>query len=212
MATVVFLLVLWPVDGPAMANKFSTCWGLHLILLQLTSLRQYKLLFVNLFGSNILSLVTIFIALASWIVLKGAAPVPVAAICFVSILLVFAVTASIAIWNQDCIRRFRGNTSFRASLDVSGIICSFIVIAISIVILAEEIQQNNQGCHVIILVWSTLAPLMVLCVIIFSVSFVIWRCGGGARSQGEQQGGRELQNLNGINADQEPEPEYFQRS
>ncbi|XP_041068435.1 uncharacterized protein LOC121291396 [Carcharodon carcharias] len=176
------------------------------------SLRQYKLLFLSLFSSNILSLVAIFTALAFWIVLKGAAPMSVVAICFVAILLIFAVTASIAIWNPDSIRRFLGNTSFRASLDVSGIICSFIVIAISVVILAEEIQQNNQGCHVIILAWSTLAPLMVLLVIIFSVYFVIWRCGDGARSQGEQQGGRELQSLNGINADQEPEPEYLQRS
>ncbi|XP_067865337.1 uncharacterized protein [Heterodontus francisci] len=175
------------------------------------SLRHDKLLFLSLFSSNTLSFVAIFIALASWIAIKGAGPLSVVTLCLVAILLALAVTAAIAVWNSGClcIERLRGNTGFRASL---SLICSFIVMVISIVILAEEIQQSNQGCDVTILTWSILIPLLVVCITVFSIFFVIWcwrndERNSDARNQQAQQVNGERLELNGIRPDQEPEPE-----
>ncbi|XP_067865080.1 HEPACAM family member 2-like [Heterodontus francisci] len=76
------------------------------------SLRHDKHLFLSLFSSNTLSLVAIFIALASWIAIKGAGPLSVVTLCLVAILLAFAVTVTIAVWNSGClcIKGLFGNT------------------------------------------------------------------------------------------------------
>ncbi|XP_078073551.1 uncharacterized protein LOC144496857 [Mustelus asterias] len=163
-----------------------------------------KPFFWILLNSNILSLAATIISLASWIVIKGASSISVVALCFVFILFAFVLFATIAQWNLGCIKKFRGSKGFRASLDVSCIMSSFIVIAVSIVILVEEILQIDRGCQVVIMTWSILAPLMLLFVIIFSVFFAIW-CyvkedkNDGTRGQDEQQDDAENQHLNGTN-------------
>uniref|UniRef100_UPI00398E5F9C uncharacterized protein n=1 Tax=Pristiophorus japonicus TaxID=55135 RepID=UPI00398E5F9C len=172
------------------------------------SLRQPKRLFLSLFISNTLSLVANFIALTSWIAIKGNSPASVVALCFVSVLLVLAGSVTIVIWNMGClcIWKFLANIGFRALIDFCGIMCSIIVMTVSIIILAEEIQLNNQGCQFTILTWSILIPLLAVCAVIFAVSFAIWRCktednNGDAANQ--HQDGRELQALNGIKPEQE---------
>ncbi|XP_067829868.1 carcinoembryonic antigen-related cell adhesion molecule 1-like [Heptranchias perlo] len=174
-------------------------------------LRQPKLLFLGLLSSNTLSLVAIFIALTSWIVVKGATSVPVAALCTVSVLLILAVTETIAIWNLGCpcVWTFLKKTGFRALIDLSGMMSSFIVMVISIVILLEEIQQNSQGCHITILTWNILIALFIVCVMIFAISFAIWRCkdedtNSDANNQQAEQNNGELQQLNGIIRSDQP--------
>ncbi|XP_051899425.1 uncharacterized protein LOC127585777 isoform X1 [Pristis pectinata] len=148
------------------------------------SLKQSKLLFLLLFICNNVSLVAISIALIFWIVIKGAASVPVVALCIALILLAFNVCLTISIGNLGCkcISRFLDSTGLRASIDFCGIISSFVVIVFSIVILVEEIQQSNEGCYVTILTWSILPPLFTVLAVIFIASVAVWWKGNGDTS------------------------------
>ncbi|XP_078422535.1 uncharacterized protein LOC144695533 [Cetorhinus maximus] len=167
--------------------------------------------FLILLISNILSLVAIVIDLISWIAIKGASFVAVVALIVGVILLVLALTATIATWNLGClcIKEFLKRAGFRVSLDASSLICSIIVIVISISTLAEEIQQNNQGCHVTFLTWSILASILVTSVIFLSVASAIWCCRNEDRNEDEnqnvQQADEELQEIHCLNPNQEPE-------
>ncbi|XP_051899403.1 uncharacterized protein LOC127585771 isoform X3 [Pristis pectinata] len=148
------------------------------------SLKQSKLLFLLLFICNNVSLVAISIALIFWIVIKGAASVPVVALCIALVLLAFNVCPTINIGNLGCkcISRFLDSTGLRASIDFCGIISSFVVIVFSIVILVEEIQQSNEGCYVTILIWSILPPLFTVLAVIFIASAAVWWKGNGDTS------------------------------
>ncbi|XP_072887280.1 uncharacterized protein [Hemitrygon akajei] len=154
------------------------------------SLRQLKYLFLLLFICNTLSLLVISIALISWIAIKGAASASVVALFIVVVLLPLNVCLTITIWNQgcQCIRTFLDCTGLRASIDLCGIMSSIIVIAISIVILAEEIQQSNQGCHVSYLTWSIVAPLITVAVIIFFSFLIVWKRGSSSSSESNNEG------------------------
>ncbi|XP_041069466.1 uncharacterized protein LOC121291884 [Carcharodon carcharias] len=145
--------------------------------------------FLILLISNILSLVAIVIALISWIAIKGASFVAVVALIVGVILLVLALTATIATWNLGClcIKEFLKRSGFRVSLDASSLICSLTVIVISIPTLAEEIQQNNQGCSVTFLTWTILVPILVTCVIFPTVISAIWCCRNEDRNEDNNQ-------------------------
>ncbi|XP_072331495.1 uncharacterized protein [Scyliorhinus torazame] len=166
--------------------------------------------------SNISSLVAIVVALASWIAIKGAASVSVMALIFVVSLLVLALTYTISLWSlkHQCVTAFLKCAAFRGLLDTSCATCPFIVIAISIAILAEEIQQNNQGCRAVYLTWWILGAILVTFVIILSMASVTWFCrnkDGNSRAENhqEQQAGRELELLNipGPNRELESSPD-----
>ncbi|XP_072886924.1 uncharacterized protein [Hemitrygon akajei] len=154
------------------------------------SLRQLKYLFLLLFICNTLSLLVVSIALISWIAIKGAASASVVALFIVVVLLPLNVCLTITIWNQgcQCIRTFLDCTGLRASIDLCGIMSSIIVIAISIVILAEEIQQSNQGCHESYLTWSMVAPLITVAVIIFFSFLIVWKRGSSSSSESNNEG------------------------
>ncbi|GCB79057.1 hypothetical protein scyTo_0017830 [Scyliorhinus torazame] len=124
--------------------------GLMLLCCSKEPLRQAPMnygrqVFRILLFSNISSLVAIVVALASWIAIKGAASVSVMALIFVVSLLVLALTYTISLWSlkHQCVTAFLKCAAFRGLLDTSCATCPFIVIAISIAILAEEIQQNT---------------------------------------------------------------------
>ncbi|XP_062904278.1 uncharacterized protein LOC134346689 [Mobula hypostoma] len=153
------------------------------------SLRQPKYLFLLLFICNTLSLVVISIALISWIAIKGASSAPVAALFIVVVLLPLNGCLTIIIWNLgcQCIRKFLDCTGLRASIDLGCIMSSILVIAISIVILAEEIQQSNQGCHVSYLTWSTVAPLIIVAAIIFFSFLIVWKRDSSSSSESNDQ-------------------------
>ncbi|XP_059826738.1 uncharacterized protein LOC132394504 [Hypanus sabinus] len=169
------------------------------------SLRQLKYLFLLLFICNTLSLLVISIALISWIAIKGAASASVVALFIVVALLPLNVCLTITIWNQgcQCFRKFLDCTGLRASIDFCGIVSSVIVIAISIVILIEEIQQSNQGCHVSYLTWSTVAPLIIVAAIIFFSFLIVWKRGSSSSSESNNEGTPQEQiRMNQL--DQEP--------
>ncbi|XP_062904328.1 uncharacterized protein LOC134346702 isoform X2 [Mobula hypostoma] len=123
--------------------------------------------FQSLINCNILSVVGAFVALISWIVIKGAVFIPVVALCTVSALF-------LAILKFSCSfnGKFQGKKGSQPFIALSG----FIIIPISITVLKEEIQQNNQSCHTTILTWSIPIALLVSCVIIMSVFFATYCC------------------------------------
>ncbi|XP_059825176.1 uncharacterized protein LOC132393798 [Hypanus sabinus] len=129
--------------------------------------------FQSLIICNILSVVATFAALISWIAIKGAAFISVVALCTVSVLFL-AIITPIVILKFGCsfngkFQRTKGSQPFIA---LSG----FIIIPISITVIKEGIQQNNQSCHTTNLTWSIPIALLVSCVIIMSVFLVIYRC------------------------------------
>ncbi|XP_059826758.1 uncharacterized protein LOC132394512 isoform X3 [Hypanus sabinus] len=164
------------------------------------SLRQLKYLFLLLFICNTLSLLVISIALGSWIAIKGAASASVVTLFIVVALLPLNVCLTITIWNQgcQCIRKFLDCTGLRASIDFCGVMSSVIVIAISIVILIEEIQQSNQGCHVSYLTWSTVAPLIIVAAIIFFSFLIVWKRGSSSSSESNNEGTPQDPTLSGF--------------
>ncbi|XP_062904326.1 hemicentin-1-like isoform X2 [Mobula hypostoma] len=91
--------------------------------------------FQSLINCNILSVVGAFVALISWIVIKGAVFISVVALCTVSALFLAIITPT-DILKFGC--SFKGSQPFIA---LSG----FIIIPISITVLKEEIQQNNRN-------------------------------------------------------------------
>ncbi|XP_072115101.1 uncharacterized protein [Mobula birostris] len=128
--------------------------------------------FQSLVNCNILSVVGSFIALISWIAIKGAVFIPVVALCTVSALLL-AIITPIVILKFGCSfnGKFQGKKGSQHFIALSG----FIIIPISITVLKEEIQENNQSCHTTILTWSIPIALLVSCVIIMSVLFATYR-------------------------------------
>ncbi|XP_072886317.1 uncharacterized protein [Hemitrygon akajei] len=129
--------------------------------------------FQSLINCNILSVVATFVALISWIAIKGAAFISVVALCTVCALFL-AIITPIVILKFGCsfngkFQRTKGSQPFIA---LSG----FIIIPISITVLKEEIQQNNQSCHTSILTWSIPIALLVSCVIIMTVFLATYRC------------------------------------
>ncbi|XP_072115103.1 uncharacterized protein [Mobula birostris] len=135
--------------------------------------KKSKQVFQSLVNCNILSVVGTFVALISWIVIKGAVFIPVVALCTVSALLL-AIITPIDILKFGCSfnGKFQGKKGSQPFIALSG----FIIIPISITVLKEEIQQNNQSCHTTILTWSIPIALLVSCVIIMSVFFATYRC------------------------------------
>ncbi|XP_059826682.1 uncharacterized protein LOC132394486 isoform X2 [Hypanus sabinus] len=129
--------------------------------------------FQSLIICNILSVVATFIALISWIAIKGAAFISIVALCTVSALFLAIITPNV-ILKFGC--SFNGK--FQRTKDSQPFIASsgFIIMPISITVLKEEIQQNNQSCHTSILAWSIPIALLVSCVIITSVFLAIYRC------------------------------------
>ncbi|XP_059827189.1 uncharacterized protein LOC132394799 [Hypanus sabinus] len=129
--------------------------------------------FQSLIICNILSVVATFVALISWVAIKGAAFISVVALCIVSALFL-AIITTIAIPKFSCFfsGRFQGKKGSQPSIDFSG----FIIFPILITILKEEIQQNYQSCHTSILTWSIPIALSVSCVIIMSVFLATYRC------------------------------------
>ncbi|XP_072115106.1 CD48 antigen-like isoform X5 [Mobula birostris] len=103
----------------------------------------------------------------------GAVFIPVVALCTVSALLL-AIITPIDILKFGCSfnGKFQGKKGSQPFIALSG----FIIIPISITVLKEEIQQNNQSCHTTILTWSIPIALLVSCVIIMSVFFATYRC------------------------------------
>ncbi|XP_038671401.1 HEPACAM family member 2-like isoform X1 [Scyliorhinus canicula] len=164
--------------------------------------------FMILLFSNIVSLVAIVVALTSWIAMKGTASVSAMALIFVVGLLVLALAFAIQLWSLEhqCTTAFLKCAAFRGLLDASFDTCPSIVIAISIVILVQEIQQNNQGCHAVYLTWWIVGSILIIFLIILSIASAIW-CrrnkdgnngaeNNGAENHQEQQAGRELEPLN----------------
>ncbi|XP_051899525.1 uncharacterized protein LOC127585861 isoform X1 [Pristis pectinata] len=121
---------------------------------------------------SILSFVATFITLISWIAIKDAAFVPAVALGTVSALLL-VIIAPIVIPKLGCSfkGKFQGKKGSQPFVFLSG----FIIIPITIVILKEEIQQNNQSCHTSILTWSIPIALLASCVIIVSVFLATYR-------------------------------------
>ncbi|XP_072886370.1 HEPACAM family member 2-like isoform X3 [Hemitrygon akajei] len=102
--------------------------------------RKSNRVFQSLINCNILSVVATFVALISWIAIKGAAFISVVALCTVSALFL-AIITPIVILKFGCsfngkFQRTKGSQPFIA---LSG----FIIIPISITVLKEEIQQNT---------------------------------------------------------------------
>ncbi|XP_062903543.1 hepatic and glial cell adhesion molecule-like isoform X2 [Mobula hypostoma] len=122
---------------------------------------------------NILSVVGTFVALISWIAIKGAVFISVVALCTVSALFL-AIITSIVILKFGCSfnGNFLGKNGSQPFIDLSG----FIIIPISITLLKEEVQQNNQSCHTSILEWSIPIALLVSCVIMISVFLATHHC------------------------------------
>ncbi|XP_051899854.1 uncharacterized protein LOC127586085 [Pristis pectinata] len=155
------------------------------------SVKQSKILSLLLFIFNKVSLVAILIALISWIVIKGAASVPVVALCIALVLLALNVCPTINIGNlgYPCISRFLDSTGLQASIDFCGIITFFLGIVCSIVILVKEIQQSNEGCYVTIPTWSILTPLFTVLAVIFTACAAVWWKGNGdTSSESNDQG------------------------
>ncbi|XP_072113457.1 uncharacterized protein [Mobula birostris] len=153
------------------------------------SLRQPKHLFLLLCTCDTLSLVVIFMALISWIAIKGAASASVIALYIVVVLLPLNVCLTITIRNLGCqpIRKFLVCTDLQALINFCGIMRLIPVLIFSIVILAEKIQQSNRVCHRPPLTWSTVAPL-VMVVVMISVSSKVWfKSGGDSCSESKYQ-------------------------
>ncbi|XP_062904251.1 natural killer cell receptor 2B4-like [Mobula hypostoma] len=153
------------------------------------SLRQPKHLFLLLCTCDTLSLVVIFMALISWIAIKGAASASVIALYIVVVLLPLNVCLTITIRNLGCqrIRKFLVRTDLRALIYFCGIMRLIPALIFSIVVLAEKIQQSNRVCHRLPLTWSTVAPL-VMVVVMISVSSKVWfKSGGGSCSESKYQ-------------------------
>ncbi|XP_043534027.1 uncharacterized protein LOC122541375 [Chiloscyllium plagiosum] len=142
---------------------------------QLSNQAQLKF-FLILFAGNNISLLAILIALISWLCIQGVTIVPLATLLFVSIVLVFAVIATINVWKMDCLcmKTFLHNAGLRGLLDGSPPLISLTVIVISITILVEEIGQNNQGCSVTSLTWSMVGPILGIGLLIFAVYIAMW--------------------------------------
>ncbi|XP_072115111.1 uncharacterized protein [Mobula birostris] len=128
--------------------------------------------FQSLVNCNILSVVGSFIALISWIAIKGAVFISVVALCTVSALFL-AIITPIVILKFGCsfTGNFLGKKGSQPFIAMSG----FIIIPISLTLLKEEIQENNQSCHTSILEWSIPIALLVSCVIM-SVFFATHHC------------------------------------
>ncbi|XP_072886426.1 uncharacterized protein [Hemitrygon akajei] len=138
-----------------------------------TTIELLLFLFQSLINCNILSVVATFVALISWIAIKGAAFISVVALCTVSVLFL-AIITPIVILKFSCSfnGRFQGKKGSQPFTDFSG----FIIFPISITILKEEIQQNYQSCPTSNLAWSIPIALLVSCVIIMSVFLATYRC------------------------------------
>ncbi|XP_072115114.1 hemicentin-1-like isoform X2 [Mobula birostris] len=98
--------------------------------------------FQSLINCNILSVVGTFVALISWIVIKGAVFIPVVALCTVSALFLAIITPTdILKFGCSFTGKFLGKKGSQPFIALSG----FIIIPISITVLKEEIQQNNRN-------------------------------------------------------------------
>ncbi|XP_062903545.1 HEPACAM family member 2-like isoform X2 [Mobula hypostoma] len=102
----------------------------------------------------------------------GAVFLPVVALCTVSALFL-AIITPIVILKFGCSfnGKFQGKKGSQHFIALSG----FIIIPISITLLKEEVQENNQSCHTTILTWSIPIALLLSCVIITSVFFATYR-------------------------------------
>ncbi|XP_072115112.1 uncharacterized protein [Mobula birostris] len=102
----------------------------------------------------------------------GAVFISVVALCTVSALFL-AIITPIVILKFGCsfTGNFLGKKGSQPFIAMSG----FIIIPISLTLLKEEIQENNQSCHTSILEWSIPIALLVSCVIM-SVFFATHHC------------------------------------
>ncbi|XP_059826685.1 uncharacterized protein LOC132394487 isoform X2 [Hypanus sabinus] len=128
--------------------------------------KNSKRVFQSLIICNILSVVATFAALISWIAIKGAAFISVVALCTVSALFLAIITPNVVLkFGCSFNEKFQRTKDSQPFIALSG----FIIIPISITVIKEEIQQNEEHCRTSVLAWSIPIALLVSCVIIMVV-------------------------------------------
>ncbi|XP_072886350.1 uncharacterized protein [Hemitrygon akajei] len=121
---------------------------------------------------RVLSLAATFVALASWIGIKGANFIPTVALCMVSVRLL-AIVAPVVIQKSSCL--FTEEFQEKKDSHPSTCLKDMTVILILVSILMEEIQQSKQSCHTSIYTRTVPAALIVGCVTVILVFLATYR-------------------------------------
>ncbi|XP_072115108.1 uncharacterized protein [Mobula birostris] len=141
-------------------------------LLQWCLEKKSKRAFLSLMICRVLFLAATFVALASWIGIKGANFIPTVALCMVGVHLL-AIVAPVVIQKSSCL--FTEEFQEKKNSHSSTCLNDMIVILILVTILMEKIQQSKQSCHTSIYTWTVPTALIVSCVTVISLFLATYR-------------------------------------